>query len=80
MNRLSWSTFLIAMASPVLTTFAWNTTPKDPLPMILADEYDSSIELPFLSIAVTVVTRSGSGAPGPPRTALSTARVSPRFP
>lgn len=40
LNLLSWSTFLMATISPVSTTAAWNTTPKDPFPIMRSAEYD----------------------------------------
>ena len=40
LNLLSCKTFLMATISPVSTTAAWNTTPKDPFPMIRSAEYE----------------------------------------
>ena len=40
LKRLSCRTFLMATISPVSTTAAWKTTPKEPLPMIRSAEYD----------------------------------------
>ena len=40
LNRLSCRTFFMATTSPVSTTFASNTTPNDPFPMMRSAEYD----------------------------------------
>lgn len=35
LNRLSWSTRLMAASSPLGDSFVWKTTPNEPLPTIL---------------------------------------------
>lgn len=58
LNRLSWSTFLMATISPESHSFAWYTTPKLPFPMTLVSVYDTSWGLsgPWPGVATTVVT------------------------
>ncbi len=46
LNRLSWSTFLMAVSSPVSISFAWKTTPKEPLPTALRLVYEISLFSP----------------------------------
>ena len=56
LNRLSCSTFLMATISPVSTTLASKTTPKDPFPMIRSAAYE---------IFCSLLEASGSDAAAP---------------
>lgn len=64
LNRLSCSTFLMATTSRVSSSVAWNTTPKDPCPMMRSAEYEMVCSSP-LPVVVVVVDVGGAPAPVP---------------
>lgn len=60
LNRLSWSTRLIAASSPLGESFVWKTTPKDPLPTILHWVYCISLVSPVRpSCTFSLTTSNG---------------------
>ncbi|KAJ1942961.1 hypothetical protein FBU59_003048 [Linderina macrospora] len=64
LKRLSCRTFLMATCSPLGTSSAWKTTPKEPLPTTLQFVYTISVSSPVLaSWAMPLLTLRGSKSP-----------------
>lgn len=62
LNLLSCRTFLIATTSPVSTTLASKTTPKDPLPIILSAEYDMFCGSKSREASITVIDAAAAAS------------------